>query len=301
LLGTSWARAKASHATFTDGLATSINSSNTVTGYATVDGIIRAADGTVTSFEVPGAQATRPQSINDAGTVTGLYSDSSGTHMHAFVRAAGGALSTFDGPDANNTTAVSINNKGEISGRYDNDVHGFLRTAAGELKTFDVMDAVQTVAGCINGKSAITGYFTDNAGGRHGFFRAASGAITTFDVAGASSTFPVCLNDSGVITGSYFDGAGLEGFVRTSDGTVTTFSASDCDMSPTGINRKGVIAGYCQSRARPNQVLGFVRKPDGALKEFHVPGKGQHAAATGINDSGVIAGYYFGGGFLRFP
>jgi hypothetical protein len=53
-------------------------------------GFVRAPDGTITTFDAPGAgtgawQGTFPLTINPAGAVTGYYVDASGV-AHGFVR-----------------------------------------------------------------------------------------------------------------------------------------------------------------------------------------------------------------------
>ena len=59
-------------------------------------GFLRAADGTITSFEA--GFSTFPTSINAAGAITGSYADASGTSGHNFVRAPGGSITSFDPP-----------------------------------------------------------------------------------------------------------------------------------------------------------------------------------------------------------
>ena len=72
--------------------------------YNVYHGFVRAADGTITTFDIPGAgtgafQGTFPGGINPAGTIPGTYTDSSGVN-HGFVRARDGTVTTFDIPDA---------------------------------------------------------------------------------------------------------------------------------------------------------------------------------------------------------
>ena len=80
----------------------------------------------------------------------------------------------------------------------------------------------------------------------------------------------------------------------------TSFEEADRYITPESINRKGEITGLSESRENPKHRLGFLRHPDGTIKEFRVPDGGRTMPA-GINDSGVIAGSYTGGGFLRIP
>jgi predicted membrane protein len=96
----------------------SINATETITGFYSDaaflnHGFLRAPEGTITTFDAPGAaQGTFPQQINPAGTIAGYYTDASSVN-HGFVRAADGTIRTFDAPGAGTgsfqgTTASSI-------------------------------------------------------------------------------------------------------------------------------------------------------------------------------------------------
>src|SRR5438094_9701737 len=178
-------------------LATSINPAGVITGYyldasGAFHGFLRAPDGSVTTFNAPGAgagtdlrQGTFPKSINPSGAITGYYIDA-GNVIHGFLRAPDGALTTFDAPGAGaflGTFALSINSAGAIAGYY----------------------------------------FGGATLGYHGFLRASDGAFTTFDVPGGQSTFALTINDTGAIAG-YSVATHLisHGFLRDPDGTFTT-------------------------------------------------------------------------------
>src|SRR6266704_3327870 len=127
----------------------SINPSGLITGYYAnaspgYRGFVRAADGTITTFDVlgagttPGTGGTPQQSINPGGVITGFYDDASYV-AHGFVRAADGTITTFDVPGAGTTPGTgtipqSINPSGVITG-YHGDAsfgnHGFVRAADG--------------------------------------------------------------------------------------------------------------------------------------------------------------------------
>jgi len=298
------AAAKATFVTFGDSVVTGINSANTVTGWqGDGDSFIRTVDGTFTTFVVSGASATVAARINDEDVVVGFYRDSAG-RVHGFARASDGAVTTFDVPQATGTGPSGVNKKGDITGSYDDEAgtHGFVRTARGRLTTFDVSGANFTSPGCINDKGVTSGIYSLSDGHLHGFVRAPGGEITTIDVPGAVTTSVDCINVKGTVAGSYDIGDGIRhGFVRETDGTITTFDGQDCDISPTSINRKGLVTGWCIDHQKPSHILGFVRKPDGTINEFHVPNGGSNTMPYGINDAGVIAGSYHSGGFLRFP
>src|SRR6266704_2486561 len=103
-------------------------------------GVLRAPDGTITTFDAPGAgtgpgQGTVPENISTPGVVTGNYVDASDVN-HGFVRAKHGAITTFDVPGAGTgpgqgTIPFCNNPVDAITGVYidASDVdHGFLRS-----------------------------------------------------------------------------------------------------------------------------------------------------------------------------
>lgn len=130
--------------TFTGWLAC-INPAMAIAGYyldaGNVNhGFLRARDGTITTFDAPGAgtgagQGTYPQNVNLAGVITGNYWDSSGM-AHGFLRAPDGTFTTFDVPGAGagsgqGTFPYSNNSPGGITGWYvdaSGARHGFLRS-----------------------------------------------------------------------------------------------------------------------------------------------------------------------------
>src|ERR1700690_1201640 len=113
--------------------------------------------------------------------------------------------------------------------------------------------------------------------------------IIEFDVPGSAGTEAVQPNHAGVITGEYFipNGGPANGFVRTPDGTITTFAVPGAFITwPYSINSKGEIAGYTCSNGLCN---GFLRTGDGHLTVFAVQGAAT-SFAENINSAGEIAG-----------
>ena len=109
-------------------------------------GYVRAANGTITEFDVTGAAAaglfpgTVPTSMNAAGDISGLYTDASGVN-HAFVRsfATGTITAPLDAPGASTTgmikgtAAFGINSSDELAGLYSDAsgiFHAFVATTA---------------------------------------------------------------------------------------------------------------------------------------------------------------------------
>ena len=197
-------------------VGTSINPKGTIPGsYLDASfishGFVRAPDGTITTFDVPGAvNGTGPSGgITPNGTIPGSYADANFL-AHGFVRAPDGAFTTFDVPGAvNGILTTGINPEGTITGFYtgaDFILHGFVRAPGGTITTFDVPGVVNgTDPEGINPKGTITGAYTGADFFSHGFVRAPDGTITTFDFPGAVQTRPIDINPNGTITGFYTD------------------------------------------------------------------------------------------------
>lgn len=84
-----------------------ISGSGAITGFyidagSVYHGFLRAHDGTLTTFDAPGAgtqqySGTQPYGINAAGAITGFYIDASSVD-HGFLRARDGSIASFDPP-----------------------------------------------------------------------------------------------------------------------------------------------------------------------------------------------------------
>jgi len=278
----------------------------------------------IVTFEAPQSgtglgQGTRALGINPAGAITGFTRDASNVR-HGFLRARDGAFTMFDAPGAGTgpgqgTRTYSINPGGAIAGWYSDAsgvVHGYLRARDGSFTTFDVPGAggagtgpyPGTLASFINPAGAITGLYTDANYAAHGFVRAPDGTITTFDAPGAGTgsgegTFVETptggINPAGEITGDSCDAVTCHGFLRTPDGTITTFDPPGSTLTNgNGINPAGAITGNDVDAG--GVFHGYLRSPDGSFTIFDAPGAGtaanQGTGGFGINPAGVITGFY---------
>lgn len=182
--------------------------------------------------------------------------------------------------------------------------HGFVRSPEGSITTFDVPGATNgTEVTGINVAGTITGswFGPPNSDVGQGYVRAADGIFTTFNVPSAGATAGFSINAAGTVAGAYYAVDSEPGFVRTSDGTITTFGKKGGFSStvPYSINGAGEIAGIL------DDGVGFVRTASGTIVGFQAPG----ATATyayGINSSGAVTGWYMDAnsvyhGFLRTP
>jgi len=120
-----------------------INAAGTIAGWYTnnyynssvcqrtnTGGFVMSPDGEFTLFQPPG---TMPEwfehlppyetgdphqiSIDEAGDITGSYTDAAGV-QHGFVRNPYGTITSFDPPEGKQTTATCINDGGAIAGFY---------------------------------------------------------------------------------------------------------------------------------------------------------------------------------------
>ena len=114
--------------------------------------------------------------------------------------------------------------------------------------------------------------------------------FTIIDVTGAGTgsmqaTIALAIDAAGDVTGTYLDSNRVaHGYVRTANGTISTFDAPGAGTGPptgglstknqgtipTGINSSGVITGtYVDSNLAYH---GFVRSATGTISTFDVPG-----------------------------
>jgi hypothetical protein len=247
---------------------------------------------TVTTFDVPGAADTFPQSINASGQLTGYYRDHVTFQPHGFVRDTNGILTTFDVADSIYTMPQGINAEGQVTGTYQDaasNVHGFLRQPAGGIISFDGVGASETHARAISAGGSITGYYADSAG-VHGFLRKKNGTMISFDAPGTFPiTFAQAINRRGQITGWNIDqpGASGRGFVRELDGTFTR--PFDPQTYPAAINAEGQVTGYVGDAFS----RGLLSQPDGDEVFFDVVNSPISAVPTAIDHSGRITGWYY--------
>jgi hypothetical protein len=234
---------------------TAINKSGEVAGYYTTTknhGFVRDSDGTFHFFDISLGTDTTPTAINSRGVVTGSGGGSGG-----FVRLANGSLIPFSVSGAASTLPQAINTAGTVAGYYfagDNTRHGFFRARNGAITTFDVPGGFEnTNASGINNAGDITGYAV--TGGITpayvGYVRKASdGSFSIFyNIAGCqvNYVFPSAINFDGTVVGTCLDENYIQrGFIRHSDGTVTSFAApnSASGTNPNAIAANGKTVGF---------------------------------------------------------
>ncbi len=135
---------------------------------------------------------------------------------------------------------------------------------------------------------------------------AAKAAYIKFDVPGAVATCSSSINSTNVVAGTWnvygciYPG---HGFIRASDGTITTFDpANSTDTADVHVNDGGAIAGDYWDNTRWH---GFTRAPNGTVTTFDVKGS-EGTFGFSINKKGYVAGVYTdrsleGHGYVRAP
>lgn len=245
-------------------------------------GFIWRPGGKLVTFSVPGAAATGGVVISATGVVTGTYAV--GRVPEGFARAADGTITTFSAPDGRYTGILGGNRKGwSVGGYASKSAPGqpFFRNPSGTLTEFTVPGATTATAVAINRSQTIAG--SSSAGA---FIRAKSGAFTLF---GDKYTTVGGINDAGTVAG-IVGGDGV-GYLRASDGTITTFAfpAGADRMSVSGINNSGTVVGFYYDSS--NLAHGFIRTADGTFTSFD-PAGAAYTFIRAINNTGEIAGSY---------
>jgi hypothetical protein len=276
-------------------------------------------ENTMIPFEVPGAKATYPLSINDANVITGSWIDQANV-VHGFVRDAVGAITTFSVPGSILTEPSSINSKGDITGHYEvpsnytGDLSfiasiplGFVRTADGQMTTFGSVNPgptpqlpwYQPVA--IDDDGEIVGNLVSGSLGSEIFFRSNSGAFETTAFTGADyNTVATGLNANGGLVAWVTEGppSMAGGFYWNGQGAIpspinpvqTGIDVSGSSGTyPSGSNADGTTVGYYMTGSPASLVpQDFIRHTDGTFETIATPTGTKAGCTIGITTSSIV-------------
>src|ERR1700722_14934136 len=129
-----------------------------------------------------------------------------------------------------------------------------------------------------------------------------------FDAPGAGTqsaqgTTPESINSSSAISGEYIDSGGVEhGFVRATDGTITSFDPTGSVQTfASDLNDSGTLTGdWADSNSF---YYGYLRTADGSITTFEGSSGSPFTDSSSINNLGLVAGHYNNGstdrGFVR--
>ncbi|HTT99153.1 MAG TPA: hypothetical protein VMF58_13975 [Rhizomicrobium sp.] len=242
------------------------------------------------TFDVNGSTAVHPTAMIAGNTIVGYYLNSGSSTYSAFIRTSDGTVSAFDYYDDGSTKALSANKGGDTAGVVIDssfNTQAFVRTAGGQFTVFSVNGARFSEATGITDKGWIAGDYTDPSTSKQmGFIRKPNGDITTFASPDGSNLAVLGINNKNSIIGTY----GNHGYVRDSQGNMTTFRITANYVVPVAINTSGVIAGYYADTS--GKIHGFVRPADGGNpKGFNPPVYTGVLEVTGMNDDSTVVGW----------
>lgn len=122
---------------------------------------------------------------------------------------------------------------------------------------------------------------------------AAAATFTTFVVNGATETFPAAIDATNDVAGTWYDALFIpHGFLRTADGTITTFDPPGSTGTYVyALNDNQVVVG---SFSDSNGTHGFIRHVDGTTVVYDAPASAGYTEIRGIDDNNVYAGDYAG-------
>jgi len=252
------------------------------------------------------AKETDTYAINDAGTITGDYVDSSG-NQHGMVLTAKGALTSFDNKSCQNTggitgsiAAFGINKANAAAGWCFNTTTGLPMGwvyANNKFTSIAYPKAPQTGATGINDNGDVVGFFVAPKSNAHGFLYS-NKKYTQIDVKGATVTVAWAINNAGDIT--------LETGSSFANGTLSCPCVSylqvgkkltkiaDPKQGSNGtvihaVNNNGDVDGtyYVSS----SDVSGFLLYK-GKYYDVQDPGSTTDTRADGLNSSLTMVGRY---------
>jgi|HubBroStandDraft_6_1064221.scaffolds.fasta_scaffold26989_3 uncharacterized membrane protein len=252
---------------------------------------------TFTKASVPGAMATSPGGINNAGMSVGLYTDSAGV-QHGYIL-KGTKVTTLDDPKAKAGTTAGSNiqyNSTGVVGAYTNTAGvgvGFLYKSGKYTDIPGPKGNKGASANAINDTGAIVGNYTDSAGVIHGFLLK-GGKYTTLTVPGGLGTVATGINNKGTIVAYYFvNSTGTLGSVMTTNNgktfkKINVPGAGALGSGPLDINNENdVCYEYFDSAGLFHGALLHA----GKYYKFNYP-KSYESYGGGLNDKSMVAGGY---------
>jgi hypothetical protein len=275
-------------------------------------GFLYTSNGTIKTFDAPGAIQTIPQSINGQDVITGIWQAQNGVGpYHAFVWSPTGGIISFDPPGSVSTQSAFINDGGTIAGSFNPPTAsgiGYI-LSNGAYTTFAAPggSTITSVRG-INANGDVAGTV---AAPPQPFLRTSNGAFNVISLPLGNSGSIAGLNASDEIAGHTLE--------RISLGRSTYYPVDTCFAwtkksltrfeshqlaAASGINDGGDIVGTVEGP----QVVGlqsFLRTAGGQITTIAFGGNGTITAASAINNAGVVTGSYFASGvwygFLLYP
>jgi uncharacterized membrane protein len=251
---------------------------------------------TFTKANVPGAIATNPGGVNNAGVSVGLYTDKSSV-SHGYIL-NGKKLTTLDDPKAKAGTTAGSNiqyNGTAVVGSYVNSSGasvGFLYKGGKFTDITGPAGGTAAAANAINDKGWIAGNYTDSAGVEHGFLLKGK-TYTTLDVPGATASVATGVNNKGnVVLFGILSSGGLEASLYNGKTykSINVPGAGPTGSEPLDINNENdVVFAWFDSKKTP--LFHGALLHGGKYYKFDYP-KAVQTYAGGLNDKSTLIGGY---------
>jgi probable HAF family extracellular repeat protein len=168
---------------------------------------------TFTDIIYPGATYTYPSSINDAGTIAGLFEGS----VNGGFELAGSTFTEIMFPGLEYTAAYAIDGSAEVFGVAGNNRHSTTFVyRRGQYREISIPSlSTPVVQGTNRTGTALVGYYTSSSGQNAGFLYQ-NKTVTTLQFPGAIFTIASGINDAGEVVGTFEDTSLIEhGFTWT--------------------------------------------------------------------------------------
>jgi hypothetical protein len=255
-----------------------------------------------TKNNVPGAQQTNPDGINNAGVTVGTYFDKNNV-QHGYIL-NGRNVTTLDDPNGSDTWACGLpyNGKSPVVGYYTNST-GALVGFRYDDKTKQYTDipgptgAVASAAFGINDKEEIVGAYEDSGYVWHGFLLKGTN-YTTLDPPGATSQIQADgINNKGYIVLAWLDSSGVyhSSLYYPKTKTYKTIDVPGAKYSFVGHISNGgdVVYQWWDSNGVWHGALCTMCDSNGRkYYKFDYP-KAHQTYGWGINDKHTISGGYY--------
>src|SRR5579864_2693414 len=252
---------------------------------------------TFVKASVPGAIATGPGGINNAGMSVGGYTDSSGVG-HGYIL-KGKTFTKLDDPKAKTGTTGASNiqyNGTVVVGAYTNTAGvgvGYMYKGGKYTDIPGPKGNKGTAANAINDLGAIVGNYADSAGVQHGFLLKA-GKYTTLTVPGGLGTVATGINNKGTIVAYYFvNSTGTLGSVMTTNNgktfkKINVPGAGPLGSGPLDLNNENDV---CFEWFDGAGLFHGALLHKGKYYKFDYP-KAYESYGGGLNDKSMLAGGY---------
>lgn len=250
----------------------------------------------VTTFDYPGTgNQTRPQKINTAGDIAGLFVDTTGASF-GFTRLSNGHFSPpISDPNAttNFTEGRGINDSRVVCGDYTDSLGAFegFFFSRGHFTNYDPATAFTIVLGINNAGDFCGSDIPDATGVQSGFVNI-GGTLTEFVVPNATATLAYQINTTNTSCGYYIDSSGVtHGYYRDPDGTIHSpiDPAGSTGTILFGNNDRNLIVGRYSDATGATHGIVFV--PPRRFLVYDFPGA-TFTSLNGINGSNLIVGRY---------